>query len=153
MYDRILVPTDGSEGVERAIDEAVELATAVGATIHALYVVDQRGYSTLPDTKWLTIEEALENEGEAAVETVAERAVRAGVDVETAVTNGIPHRTILEYAADHGIGAIVMGTHGRSGLEHFLVGSVTEKVIRSADIPVLVVRLQADDETGDEADA
>lgn len=150
MYDRILVPTDGSDGVERAIDEAVGLATAVGATIHALYVVDQRGYSTLPDTKWLTIEEALEHEGEAAVATVAERAADAGVDAETTVADGIPHRTILEYAADHDVDVIVMGTHGRSGLEHFLIGSVTEKVIRSADIPVLVVRLQGDDETGGE---
>ena len=145
MYERILVPTDGSDLVGRAVDEAVELAAQVGASVHALYVVDNRGYSTLPDTKWLTVEEALTEEGEEAVAAVAERAERAGVDVETTVETGIPHQVILDYAANEAVDVVVMGTHGRTGLEHFLLGSVTEKVIRSADVPVLVVRLDEDE--------
>lgn len=145
MYDRILVPTDGSDGVDRVLDEAVELAELTGATIHGLYVVDARDYSTLPEAKWLSIAEELESAGERALETVTERAEAAGVDVETDIDRGVPHEQILDTASETDADIVAMGTHGRSGLNRFLLGSVTEKVVRGADVPVLVVRIQNSD--------
>ncbi|WP_044957336.1 universal stress protein [Halarchaeum acidiphilum] len=141
MYDRILVPTDGSPESEEAVDEAMELADLTGATVVALYAVDTRDYSTLPESKWAALQSELRSEGEDAVEAVAERGEAAGVEVETIVAEGVPHEIILETAAGEDCDAIVMGTHGRSGVERFLLGSVTEKVVRQSDLPVLVVRV------------
>ena len=141
MYDRILVPTDGSPESERAVEEAIELATLTGGRIVALYVVDTRDYNTLPEAKWAMLQGELEGEGEDAVERVAERAEAAGVEVETAIERGVPHEAIIEFAESADADAIVMATHGRSGVERFLMGSVTERVVRQAAVPVLVVHV------------
>lgn len=110
-----------------------------------MYVIDTRDYSTLPESKWLTLEDELRAEGEHAVADVADRAERAGVTVTTTIERGIPHEEILAYADANDVDVIVMGTHGRTGLNRFLIGSVTEKVIRSADVPVLVIRISDSD--------
>lgn len=141
MYERILVATDGSDAAKQIIEEALGLAELSNATIHALYVVDNQDYNTLPESKWLTLDEELTEQGQQAVAAVRDRATKRGVDVETAVETGIPHEELLMYAEEHDIDLIVMGTHGRSGLNHFLIGSVAEKVIRSATIPVHIVRI------------
>jgi nucleotide-binding universal stress UspA family protein len=141
MYDEILVPTDGSEGSAEAIEEAVELAATTGATVHGLFVIDTRDYSALSETQWLAVEDELRAAGESALETVIDRAAAAGVDAETTIERGVPHEEILGYADEAGADLVVMGTHGRTGLGRFLIGSVAEKVIRSADVPVLVIRV------------
>lgn len=141
MYDRILVPTDGSPESEDAIDEAMELAELTDATVVALYVVDTSDYSALPESKWSALQEELYAEGEEAVAAVAECGEAAGVEVEELVVEGSPHEVILDTAGEEDCDAIVMGTHGRSGVERFLLGSVTEKVVRHSEIPVLVVRV------------
>ena len=138
MYDTILVPTDGSESAMEAADNAIELATAFDATIHALYVVDIG--AMWPDAYEGNVLHDLESRGKKAVERVRERAEDAGVDVHDEVeTGGSPHRVILDYADENGIDCIVMGTHGRRGLEHYLLGSVTERVVRLAEVPVMTV--------------
>ncbi|MFB6089716.1 MAG: universal stress protein [Halobellus sp.] len=139
MYDRILVPTDGSTATEGAVDHAVELAEQYDATLYALYVVDTGAYSSLEMGSEI-VAEALHEEGETAVEEVADAARAAGVDVETAVKDGIAHRVIVDHAAENAVDLIVMGTHGRTGVGRFLLGSVAEKVVRSADVPVMTVR-------------
>ena len=144
MYDRLLVPTDGSPESFEAVDEAVSLAAAVGADLAALFVVDTRDYSTLPEGKWLSLADELEREGERALATVERRADAAGVAVSTAIVRGIPHEAILEHAAETAADVVVMSTHGRTGIDRFLLGSVTENVIRSTDLPVLVVRAQSE---------
>ncbi|MFB6093978.1 MAG: universal stress protein [Halanaeroarchaeum sp.] len=144
MYDRLLVPTDGSPESLAAADEAFAFAGAVGASVEAVFVVDTRDYSTLPEGKWVSIADELEAEGERALEEVEARAEDAGVPVSTAVTRGVPHEAILERAETVGADLIVMATHGRTGIDRFLLGSVTEKVIRSTDRPVLVVRFDGD---------
>lgn len=144
MYDRLLVPTDGSPESFEAVDEAVSLAAAVGADLAALFVVDTRDYSTLPEGKWLSLADELEREGERALETVERRADAAGVSVSTAIVSGIPHEAILQHAADTEADVVVMSTHGRTGIDRFLLGSVTEKVIRSTDLPILVIRAQSE---------
>jgi nucleotide-binding universal stress UspA family protein len=139
MYDQILVPTDGSGAVEHAID----LATTYGATLHTIYVVDPNvGVdASVPGTF-----DALEAAGETAIDEVIQQAEAAGVDsIEGAVAQGAPHRAILEYVDDRDVDLVVMGTHGRTGLDRYLLGSVTEKVVRLSDAPVLTVRMPASD--------
>jgi len=147
MYERILVPTDGSTATGNAIDHAIELARTHDATLHALYVVDVGAYSSL-EVGAEVVADGLESEGETAVDAVADRAADAGVDVETAVETGVVHRVIVEYVADNDIDLVVMGTHGRTGVGRFLLGSVAEKVVRTAAAPVLTVRsnVGADDD-------
>jgi nucleotide-binding universal stress UspA family protein len=157
MYETILLPTDGSAATERAVEHAVDLARTYDATIHALYVIDAGMYSSLEAGADIVID-ALEDEGRAAVESVEREAAEAGVEVETTVTSGTAHQTILDYADEVDADLIVMGTHGRTGLNRYLLGSVTERVVRTAEVPVLTVRMQGDaetdaaDETGDAAD-
>lgn len=142
LYQRILVPTDGSDETERAIEHAAELAAVHGATIHCIYVVNSGSYTSLPmDTSWEGIGEVLQTEGEAAV-TRAEEIVREhGVDVRTTLVDGTPSREIVRYAEREGCDLVVMGTHGRGGIDRLLLGSVAEHVVRSSSVPVLTVRV------------
>ncbi|UWG47195.1 Nucleotide-binding protein, UspA family [Halanaeroarchaeum sp. HSR-CO] len=143
MYDRLLVPIDGSPESLEAVDEAAALAGALDAELTGLYVVDTRDYSTIPEAKWISLADELEREGERALEEAERRAEAAGVTMTTVVDRGIPHDSIIEYADEIGADVIVMSTHGRTGLDRFLLGSVTEKVIRSTELPVLVIRAQS----------
>ena len=82
----------------------------------------------------------VERDAEKAVDHVAAEADRAGVNATRAVEPGVPHEEILQYAREHDIDLIVMGTHGRTGLDHVLIGSVAERVVRTSSTPVLTVR-------------
>jgi nucleotide-binding universal stress UspA family protein len=145
MYDTILVPTDGSAAVVEPVERAVDLAESYDATVHALYVVDSSAYGTL-DMSTSVVVDSLEEEGETAVGYVADEAEAAGVPVETAVVHGTPHRTIMDYVDEHDVDLVVMGTHGRRGVDRFLLGSVTEKVVRTAPVPVMTVRVPDEEE-------
>ncbi|MFB6106238.1 MAG: universal stress protein [Halobacteriaceae archaeon] len=140
MYERILVPTDGSSGTEEAVTRAIDLADHYGATLHLLYVVDE---SALPlDAHARAVFEAAAQQGRESVVALADRARRAGVEpVITAVRRGTPHEVILDYAHEEGADVVVMGTHGRRGVDRYLLGSTTERVLRLADVPVLVVQM------------
>lgn len=146
MYDEILVPTDGSPAADAAIEHAVDLADKYDARVHALYVVDGAAYSTLEAGSEIVIE-ALEAEGEEATERVAEAADDAGVEATTTVTTGTAYRTIRDYVDDNDVDLIVMGTHGRQGLDRYLLGSVTERVVRTSDVPVMTVRQESEEES------
>ncbi|WP_408957658.1 universal stress protein [Natrinema sp. 74] len=144
MYDRILIPTDGSPECERAIEYAFELAHTHDATVRALYVVNVTGYSGLSmETALEGISDALHNEGQAAVERVAALAPD-GVTVETDVREGSPSHAIVEAADPSECDLVVMGTHGRGGIDRLLLGSVTERVVRRASVPVLTVQVDSD---------
>jgi len=142
MYDRVLIPTDGSTASEGAIEHAIDLAKQYGATLHALYVVDSGTYSSLEAAADVVADE-LRAEGSEAVEAIAARAEDGGVTAETAIETGVVHKSIVDYVDREGIDLVVMGTHGRTGVDRFLLGSVAEKVIRTADAPVMTVRAQA----------
>lgn len=142
MYDRILLPTDGSEVAESAAAHAVDLAATTGAQLHVLSVVDAEAVGLVASSS-LDADEvrtSLRHAGEEATATVAEAAEAAGVEVVEAVEVGVPDEAIRDYAAAHDVDLVVMGTHGRRGVDRFLLGSVTERVVRSSDAPVLVVR-------------
>ena len=150
MYDCILVPTDGSPEVERALEYAFDLARAHDATIRAVYVVNAAGYGGLPmETAWEGISDALHDEGRAAVERVEELAPD-DIEVETAVLEGSPSRVIVEEACPGDCDLVVMGTHGRGGIDRLLLGSVTERVVRRCDVPVLTVQVDSDAQEGAE---
>lgn len=124
MYDVVLFPTDGSEHATRALAHAVDLAGRHDATLDVLHVNDG---------------DAHDADGEAVVADARTTAADAGVEVNTAVLEGDPHEVIVDYLADRGVDAVVMATHGRRGLDRFLLGSVTEQLLRTVDVPVLVV--------------
>jgi nucleotide-binding universal stress UspA family protein len=139
MYQSVLFPTDGSEQSRRARDAAFDLAETYDATLHVLYVVDT---GALPlDAHARAVFARLDREARRAVAEVVTRAERREIDpVVGTVTEGRPHETILGYVADHDVDIVVMGTHGRRGVSRALLGSVTERVVRLADAPVLTVR-------------
>ncbi|MFB6102443.1 MAG: universal stress protein [Haloplanus sp.] len=143
MYQDILVPTDGSEASTQAVDHAVDLATQYDATIHALYVVDTGAYVSIEVGSEMIVE-ALREEGREAVDAVAATAGDAGVASQTNVVEGDAHRKILDYTDENDIDLIVMGTHGRRGVDRYLLGSVTERIVRSSPVPVLTVRQERD---------
>ncbi|KTG19456.1 universal stress protein [Haloferax profundi] len=141
MFDHILVPTDGSTHAERAAEYAVDLASTYGAALHVLYVVDVRVTHT--DSASGDDEET---RGEGAVSSVADLAAARDVPVETEIRVGLPAETIVDYGKERNVDLVVMGTHGTSGLERYLVGSVAERVVRLSDVPVMCVPPALDDE-------
>ncbi|MFP8956402.1 universal stress protein [Natrialbaceae archaeon A-CW3] len=149
MYDRILLPTDGSETTSRALEHAADLAIRYDAELHILYVIDKAVFAG--DIETGPIVDQFEAVGDSVLEDVATEAARAGVDpIVTHLGRGSPHSEILEYATDQDVDLIVMGTRGRTGLDRYLIGSVTEKVVRLSDVPVLTVQREGD--AGDAAD-
>ncbi len=153
MYDRILVPTDGSAGVGRAVEHAIELATIHDATVHAIYVVNSATFAGLPmEASWDGISDVLREDGQEALELVEDVAAESAVPVETRLVDGSPRRAIVEYAKGHDCDLIVMGTHGRGGIDRLLMGSVTEGVIRTSEKPVLTVRRTTDEDVDPEQD-
>lgn len=144
MYETILVPTDGSKGTDEAIANALDLARTCDATVHALSVIDVAELLELDyvgdRSDFEAAIEPLEVEAKRAVTQVRDRARERDVDVITVVREGPPYETIVAYVGEADIDLIVMGTHGRRGLPRYLLGSVTERVVRTAPVPVLTVR-------------
>jgi nucleotide-binding universal stress UspA family protein len=142
MYDRILIPTDGGRKSKRAAEHAIELAAAIDATVHALYVMDLPG---TPRTPYIYgNEEEMKKEyrkyGEEVTADVCEMAADAGVECVTAIERGAIHEEIVNYANEADIGLIVMvaGFRGKFG---GLLGTNTEKVVRSSNVPVTSLRM------------
>ena len=139
-FETILVPTDGSKPAREAVTHALDLARTYDATLHALYVVDRGAYASRPGWTWDELQQVLEQNGETVVEDVQSRAAADGVSVAAEITHGVPHQAIGDYCDQHGIDLVVMGTHGRSSLSRRIIGSVTERVLRNSDEPVLTIR-------------
>jgi nucleotide-binding universal stress UspA family protein len=149
MYEEILLPTDGSEGTSAAVDRAIDLARTTGARLHVLFAVNP---NVGVDAAMIGALDAMEETGREAVADVVSAAEAAGLDrVEEHLVQGTPYRAIVEFAAENDVDLIVMGTHGRRGVDRYLLGSVTEKVIRASPVPVLSVPFAAAE--GDETEA
>mgnify|MGYP000324187199 FL=1 len=149
MYDTILLPTDGSAGIERVVEHAGELARVHDATIRALYVVDATTFTGLPmETSWDGVRQVLESESETALEGV-ERLAPEDVAVETETVEGTPSTEIVRYTREQPVDVVVMGTHGRGGIDRLLLGSVAERVVRKSAVPVVTVPVS---ETGLDSD-
>ena len=142
IAQHILVPTDFSECATQALDYAIELANAHRAHLTLLHVIDiaswadGREEAMLPQSYWQELETGVAERMSAPQKRVKE----AGLPVETLIIHGRPFQTIIDIARDKGADLIIMGTHGRTGLTHSMLGSVAERVVRLAPCPVLVTR-------------
>lgn len=143
MYENILVPFDGSDGAVEVLHHASEIAHWADATIQVLYVADTtRDSVTVVEGQTV---DALVQEGEEIVDEAAKALDTLGIDYDTDIMQGNPVPTIVDYAEQYDQDLIVMPTHGREGVSRFLVGSVSEKVVRLSSVPVLSVRMQPDE--------
>ncbi|MFB6196852.1 MAG: universal stress protein [Halobacteriaceae archaeon] len=137
MIDEVVIATDGSRSVERAIDVALDVSARFDATVHALCVVDIGEIESAPEDLKEEMRSALEERAENATETIARRASNG---VITAVREGRPPAEITTYAREVDADIVATGTRGRHGENRFLIGSVAERVVRTCPIPVLTVR-------------
>jgi nucleotide-binding universal stress UspA family protein len=142
MYDHLLLPTDGSNGTSTITEHAGSLAQQYDATVHVLSVVDTRNRFEGPTMGLGTDawEDAERERAEQAVDD-AVGVLPDDVAVERHVEAGIPHTAILDYVDAADVDLVVMGTHGRTGLDHYLIGSIAERVVRQSPVPVLTVRI------------
>ncbi|EMA08182.1 universal stress protein [Haloferax denitrificans] len=149
MFDRLLFPTDGSDGADAVLDHVVDIAAAHDATLHLLHVApaEPERRPNLndgdDDSDGSDPTERRRTDGERFVTDAEARASQSGVSVVTSVERGEPYRVITEYAAERDADLVVMPTHGRTGLSRLLLGSTTERVVRRSDVPVLTVRPDA----------
>lgn len=139
MYDRILIPTDGSDGSGAAVDSGVDLARHYDAAVYLLYVVDDDVYGHYAGVDAIeNAESALQERGERVLSAAADEADE--VDVTTDLVRGHPHEAILAYADEADVDLVVMGTERHTGEYRRLLGSVTERVVRLSELPVHVVK-------------
>lgn len=138
-YQRVLVPTDGSASASAALERAADIAKTTDATVHVFSVVEDLTLGI--DVRSGLQQDAFEEQAREVVTDAATAASDAGVeDVSEVVEHGSAvHRAIQSYLEDHEIDLVVMGTHGRTGADRYLLGSVAEKTIRTVDVPVLIV--------------
>ena len=139
MYDRILLPTDGSDNARMASEHALDMADRHDAVLHVLYVVER----TRDDPELMGLEEKLAeelNEGRDVVEDVERRAAETGVHTETVVEPGVPRTRIEDYADEHEVSLIVIGSTGASDITEKLLGTVSKYVVNEAPADVFVVR-------------
>ena len=153
MYQRLLVPLDGSDLSEMVVPKAAELANSFGATLHLVQVVSRRPEIDALRTSDIhalyagvdAMQHAREeiDRGKAGAGSylagLASRLQEEGSRIETAVLEGYAHEKILEYARENGIDLVVISTHGYGGFKRMLLGSVTDRIIRSGELPVLVL--------------
>ena len=142
MFDTIVVATDGSDSVRRAVSVAVDVAARFDAEVHAVYVVDAGEVESSPDTVRDDLRDALDDEGRDALDRVSGAAHDRDddLDVTIEVREGRPASEIDAYARSVDADLVAMGTRGRHGENRFLIGSVAERVVRTCPVPVLTVR-------------
>lgn len=144
MYDRILIPADGSDGSIRAVNRGLGVANSFGADVHVLYVVDNRPFSGIDLADEEELERTARESGRQAITVVRERAADLGLEITQRITVSVPHADIIEYVEDKDIDLVAIGTHGRTGADLAALGSTTERVLQRADVPVLTVRLSGE---------
>ena len=146
MYQRILVPFDGSATSSRGLDEAIKLATLTGATVRLIHVVDVLLFATGFETAAAYAGEVIpfmKQAGEKILQEGKARVEKAGVKAETLLVDSITTRLSDAVAAQvkaWNADLIVIGTHGRRGVDRLMLGSDAEQILRSALVPVLLVR-------------
>jgi nucleotide-binding universal stress UspA family protein len=143
MYKRIFVPIDGSNASARGLKEALKLAKQDGARLRLLHVIDESVMAMTPEVGVVDLSGTLIDEGKKLLEKASAQAARSGAKVDTVMPETFAGRVadvILDEARKWRADVIVMGTHGRRGITHMLLGSDAEAVVRGAPVPVLLVR-------------
>ena len=145
MYKKILVPLDGSPTAARGFEEAVGLARVTGASLRLLHVVDTYPFALEMATAstWQQIVDGMKEAGQAVLDRARQTAIDHGVAADVKLVEGPTGRVadaVLDEARESGCDLIVMGTHGRRGFSHVMMGSDAERVVRESPLPVLLVR-------------
>ncbi len=148
-YKHILVPLDGSQLAELALEDALALAALSDADVTLLRVIPPMDEVIIAGEHTIVLDEQRElkqEQAEAYLASVCQRKECRNLLMQTAIEFGPVGETIIDYAREHPIDLIVMATHGRSGLSRWFMGSVADKVIHGANQPVLLVRAYSNDE-------
>ncbi len=144
MYQRILVPTDGSEITAKAVQTAIGLARSLGAQLHTISVKEPFPYSAISEMQPTPPQEfydAQERIASSRVQQVLHAAEAANLPCEAHTVEALhPWEAIVEYAKQQQCDLIVMASHGRRGMAALLLGSETQRVLTHSTVPVLVVR-------------
>ena len=141
---QILAPTDCSDLSTHAIEYAYELAQKFGAKLLLLYVVEQPAFPIegyVPRRVGVPLIEDLQHQADLELEGILSAAQGITVEIARHVATGTPYRKIVEIAEAENVDLIVMATQGRTGLSHLVMGSVAERVVRTASCPVLTIRM------------
>jgi nucleotide-binding universal stress UspA family protein len=155
-YKNILLGTDGAELMEAVYEHCAYLAQLTEATVHIVYVIDSTVYAAMPiegtlpgytftptDSTWATVYDVLRDTGKNVTEKAKEKLQSFGISenaIKVVVLEGHPASELLSYSESHAIDLVVIGTHGRKGIDRLLIGSVADKVTRSSKVPILLVR-------------
>lgn len=145
MYEKILIPLDGSNLAEQALPHAVELANAFDSEVHLLHVVMHYVGGLMPYEIEYQVGETLRDKSLEEAHDYLNRVVenyqpKIKSKIHTKVIEGVVTDSILDFAEFQGIDIIVMGTHGRSGVSRWVFGSVAERVLRGSKCPVFLIR-------------
>ncbi|HYB89550.1 MAG TPA: universal stress protein [Candidatus Binataceae bacterium] len=143
MFGKILLATDGSQSSLKAARVAIEMARAYNAELIVVHVVDDAILEEVAHAFGKTVEEAaqvLEENGHKYMQEVERMAKEQWVKTDLEMPHGHPHEALLKVAEDKKVALIVMGKIGRRGPRRVLMGSVTERVVDLAEVPVLVVK-------------
>ncbi|ADQ68761.1 universal stress protein [Halogeometricum borinquense] len=145
MYDDILLPTDGDESMDNVYAHTLDLAQRHDATVHILYVIDDRAFLTLASDVVDNVVSELEATGEEATTIALDRIESGDVEATAAIRRGNPAEEIIDYIEREDIDIVTMGTHG-SNYQENMVGSVSARVVADAPVPVLTVNVNGSDE-------
>jgi nucleotide-binding universal stress UspA family protein len=140
---RILAPVDFSDVSNQALEAAAGLAKQLGSKLVVLHAVEPVYFAGTMFGPEINVPQLVEEQRRAAasaIEDILNRLERREIDATGLVQTGVPHEVILRIADEKKCDLIVVGTHGRSGVSHFLLGSVAEKVVRAAKCPVMTLR-------------
>lgn len=144
MYQQVLVPIDGSTTSERALDEAIIFARQQNACVEIVHVLEDIWYFDSENyLNYAELMHAMKCSGEKILEQAQSKLRQAGVVVKTKLLEAHGERianVIMAEAKNNKVDLIVIGTHGRSGFSHMLLGSVAEGIVRTSHIPVLLIR-------------
>jgi nucleotide-binding universal stress UspA family protein len=139
----ILFPTDFSQGALNALPYAADMAKGYGARLHMLHVIYDIAAASgwyVPHASFDAMYKELEESAKKELEKFGAEERRDIRNIEYAVVRGVPYEEVLKYSQDKHIDLIVIGTHGRKGLDRVLFGSTAERIVRNASCPVLTVR-------------
>ncbi|MCC7550159.1 MAG: universal stress protein [Methanobacterium sp.] len=131
MFDTIMIPTDGSDYSRKAEDMALSLAKKLGSKVVAVHIIDD---------KLIYPYEVLEEEGKAILKKVQEKGQENGVEVHEILIVGSPTHDMAKITEKAGADLVVIATHGKTGLEKILMGSVAENALKKVQVPVLLVK-------------
>jgi nucleotide-binding universal stress UspA family protein len=145
-FEKILVPIDFSENSEHAFDYALTLARQFQSELIVMHVinepVDLRGFY-VPHISFEQLEQEIAEGAEKMMVKFCETKLADFSGYQTTIVSGIPYEEIIRKSEETGASLVVLGTHGRTGLDHLIFGSTAERVVRSAACPVLTIRMPA----------